>query len=139
MNSNENLQLKNPEVMPTREMLENILGGSYAAYEALQDALPILEMEQEWQWYTPYKAWFARGQHFWTTKRGTKKEKTLYWLYVYEGYFSVAIWFKEKNRMELLNANVSEKNKTANWRRRYNGQASYLSGSVRYKDDRTAH
>lgn len=109
MNSNENLQLKDPEVMPTREMLENILGGSYAAYEALQDALPNLEMEQEWQWYTPYKAWFARGQHFWTTKRGTKKEKTLYWLYVYEGYFSVAIWFKEKNRMELLNANVSEK------------------------------
>lgn len=75
MNSNENLQLKNPEVMPTREMLENILGGSYAAYEALQDALPILEMEQEWQWYTPYKAWFARGQHFWTTKGERKKRK----------------------------------------------------------------
>lgn len=77
MNSNENLQLKDPEVMPTREMLENILGGSYAAYEALQDALPILEMEQEWQWYTPYKAWFARGQHFGRPKGNEKRENTL--------------------------------------------------------------
>jgi hypothetical protein len=98
-------------MMPTCELLEQILGVSYAAYEALQDALPALEMEQEWQWYTPHKAWFARGQHFWTTQKGTKKEKNLYWLHVFDGYFDVAVWFKEKNREEILNADVSEKTK----------------------------
>jgi hypothetical protein len=41
-------------------------------------------------------------------KRGAKKEKTLYWLYVFDGFFSVAVWFKEKNRFEALKANVSE-------------------------------
>ena len=97
--------------MPAGEELKQALGDSYAAYKTFQNALPGLEIEQEWQWYTPYKAWFARGQYRWTTPRGTRKEKTLYWLYVYERYFSVAVWFKEKNRQEALRANVGEKTK----------------------------
>jgi len=111
MNDHENLQLREPQVTPTRELLEQILGDSYAAYETFQDALPGLEMEQEWQWYTPDKAWFAKGRHFWVTPRGARKEKNLYWLYVYDGYFSVAVWFKEKNRTEVLRADISEKTK----------------------------
>lgn len=109
MDDHGNMPLRDPDAAPTGELLERILGGSYPAYEAFQEALAPLEIEQEWQWYTPYKVWFARGQHFWTTKRGTKKEKTLYWLYVYEGYFSIAVWFKEKNRAELLAAGLEEK------------------------------
>jgi hypothetical protein len=112
MNSRDNLALKDPNMVPTSEILERILDGSYAAYEALQEALPGLDMEQEWQWYTPYKAWFAKGQHFWTTTRGARKEKNLYWLYIYEGYFTVAIWFKEKNREEVIFADVSEKTRS---------------------------
>ena len=111
MNNHEMLRLRDPEVIPTSELLEQILGGSYAAYEAFQDALPGLEIEQDWQWYTPHRAWFAKGQHFWTTPRGTRKEKNLYWLHVFEGYFSVAVWFKEKNRMETLSTDVSERTK----------------------------
>jgi len=109
MDKHETLRLKDPEVTPTSEVLEQTLGDSFAAYESFQEGLPTLDIEQEWQWYTPHKAWFARGQHWWTTPRGTNKEKTLYWLHVFEGYFDVAIWFKEKNRMEAMKANVSEK------------------------------
>jgi len=109
MHNHEKLRLREPGAPPASTVLEQTLGDSYAAYEIFQEALLHLEMEQEWQWYTPYKAWFARGQHWWTTARGTRKEKTLYWLYVYEGYFSVAVWFKEKSRTELLStAHVSE-------------------------------
>ena len=111
MNPKDNLQLRDPVDTPTCELLECILGESYVAYEALQDALPDLEMEQEWQWYTPHKAWFAKGQHFWSTPKGTKKEKNLYWLYVFDGYFNVTVWFKEKNRVEILTADVSDKTK----------------------------
>ena len=111
MNNHENLRLRDPDVTPTSEVLEQTLGGSYAAYEMFQDALPGLEIEQDWQWYTPHKAWFAKGQHFWTTPKGTRKEKNLYWLHVYEGSFSIAVWFKEKNRAEILRADVSEKTK----------------------------
>ncbi|MCL2377273.1 MAG: DUF3788 domain-containing protein [Defluviitaleaceae bacterium] len=109
MSKREGLQLREPGMIPVSAMLEQILGDSYAAYEIFQEALPGLEIEQDWQWYTPYKAWFAKGQHWWATPRGARKEKTLYWLYVYEGYFSVAVWFKEKNRAEVLEADVSEK------------------------------
>jgi len=111
MNKHESLQLRDPKALPTSEMLEQILGDSYAAYEQFQEALSGLEIEQEWQWYTPYKAWFAKGQHWWTSPRGARKEKNLYWLHVYEGYFSVAVWFKEKNRVEILNAHIGEKTK----------------------------
>jgi len=107
----ENLRLKDPNAAPTIEVLEQTLGNSYTAYEIFQEELPHLDIEQEWQWYTPYKAWFAKGQHYWTTQRGTKKEKNLYWLYVYDRYFSVAVWFKEKNRMEVLTENISENTK----------------------------
>jgi len=108
MDNHEKLGLRDPDALPTSSVLEQTLGVSYAAYEILQEALPHLEIEQEWQWYTPYKAWFAKGRHWWTTPRGVRKEKTLYWLYVFEGYFDVAVWFKEKNRMEVLSADVSE-------------------------------
>ena len=109
MNKRENLQLRDSKALPTSDVLAQTLGDSYAAYETFQEALPLFEIEQDWQWYTPYKAWFAKGQHWWTTPRGARKEKTLYWLYVYAGYFSVAVWFKEKNRNEILGADVSEK------------------------------
>ena len=108
MNNSENLRLRDPAVIPSDELLQQTLGDSYAAYETLQETLPSVEVEQEWQWYTPHKAWFAKGQHFWTTTRGTKKEKNLYWLHVYENAFSVAVWFKEKNRAELLQSDVNE-------------------------------
>ncbi|MCL2202003.1 MAG: DUF3788 domain-containing protein [Oscillospiraceae bacterium] len=106
--NHEKLQLREPIITPTSEMVALVLGESYAAYEAFQEALPALEIEQQWQWYTPHKAWFAKGQHRWVTSRGANKEKTLYWLHFFDGYFSVAVWFKEKNRMEALKADVSE-------------------------------
>jgi len=109
MKNHEAFWLRNPELPPSISELEQALGESYHAYKIFQEALPKLEIEQEWQWYTPYRAWFARGQYRWTTPRGTKKEKTLYWLYVFEGHFSIAVWFKEKNRHEVLNVDVGEK------------------------------
>lgn len=111
MNEHEELQLRERNVVPTREVLEQVLSDSYIAYETFQDTLFDLDIEQNWQWYTPHKVWCAKGQCFWTTRRGTKKEKVLYWLYVYKGSFNVTVWFKEKNRAQVLTADVSEKTK----------------------------
>lgn len=108
MNHHESLALRERAFPPDDELLHLVLGDSYAAYEALQRALPTLEMEQTWQWYTPHKAWLARGEYAWTTKRGTRKEKTLYWLHVHDGHFSIAVWFKEKNRDALLTADLDD-------------------------------
>ena len=115
MSGHEKLRLRAREIMPTSELLEQTLSGSYRAYKAFQDALPGLGIEQDWQWYTPHKAWFAKGQYRWTTRRGARKEKNLYWLHIYEGTFSVTVWFLEKNRAEVLKADVSEKTKRLIW------------------------
>ena len=108
MHSSGILCLRDPEAEPTDDLLKLVLGNSYPAYKALLSSLSTWEVEQAWQWYTPHKAWYAKGQHFWTTSRGTRKEKNLYWLHVYEGFFYLAIWFKEKNRELLLKADVTE-------------------------------
>ncbi|MCL2586872.1 MAG: DUF3788 domain-containing protein [Firmicutes bacterium] len=105
------LQLKEYNVFPTREVLQSILGDSYPAYEAFQESLVDFKIEQDWQWYKPYKAWFARGQYRWISPRGVSKEKTIYWVHFFDGYFVIAVWFKDKNRMEILNTNVSEDTK----------------------------
>jgi len=107
----ENLRLREHDIFPAPEILKKILGESFPAYLMFQDALPELELEQEWQWYGPQKVWAARGQYNWTTPRGTKKEKTLYWLYAAEGSFNVAVWFLAKNRQDLLDANVNDETK----------------------------
>jgi len=108
-NMHEKLQLRDQVIIPTNTQLEQVLGESFAAYEAFLDALPGLEINHEWHWYTPSKVWVGRGQHKWVTPRGTNKEKTLYWLYVFEGWFNVSVWFKEKNRAAILEADVSDK------------------------------
>lgn len=105
------LQLREKDIIPTSEILEQVLAENFAVYEIFQDALPDLGIEQNWQWYTPHKSWYAKGQYFWTSVRGVKKDKTLYWLYFYDGYFNIAVWFKEKNRADILKADVSEKTK----------------------------
>lgn len=111
MDNHKELRLKERDVIPTSEVLKQILASSYTSYETLQDALHDLDMEQNWMWYTPHKVWCAKGQYFWTTIRGTRKDKVLYWLYVCEGYFNVTVWFKEKNRSEVLKLDVSSKTK----------------------------
>jgi hypothetical protein len=111
MNNQEKPQLRDANIAQTNELLAEILGESYAAYESFQNALKAIELEQEWQWFSQHKVWAGRGWHRWVTPRGAQKEKTLYWLYVYDGYFSVTVWFLDKNRLELLKADVSEQTK----------------------------
>jgi len=78
MNDHEKLRLRDPEITPTSEVLEQTLGGSYAAYETFQDALPGLEIEQEWQWYTPHKVVVRKRTVFLDNAEGNKeREKPL--------------------------------------------------------------
>jgi len=111
MENHTELRLRDRDVTPTKEVLIEVLADSYVAYEALQDSLHDLDIEQNWMWYTPHKVWCAKGQYFWTSTRGTRKEKVLYWLYACEGYFNVTVWFKEKNRNEVLNTDINSKTK----------------------------
>lgn len=109
----EELRLREPEIQPTDEVLAKVLGDSYGAYKTFCKELADLELEQVWQFYpcVGTKAWMARGVFKWTTPRGAKKEKNLYWLSVWEKYIKISVWFKGSNRAEVLKLNISNKTK----------------------------
>ena len=108
------MRLREADITPTPALLkEIILGTSYDAYTKFQEGLEQVEIDQVWQYYPCMgtKAWLARGVFKWITPRCANKEKNIYWLSAWDGYFRVAIWFKEKNRAEILNAYVSDETK----------------------------
>lgn len=113
MGKYQELRLRESEIEPTNEVLEKVLGDSYGAYKAFCKGLADLELEQVWQFYpcVGTKAWMARGVFKWTTARGTKKEKNLYWLSVWDKCFKVSVWFKGQNRAEVLKLDISDKTK----------------------------
>jgi len=111
----ENLRLREPDIFPTAEVLAKTLGKeNNLVYKAFQEELGKLGIEKEWKYYpSPMcgKCWLAQGKYRHTTPRGAKKEKTIFWFSVWDGYFVVAIWFLEQNRAEILDADVSDKTK----------------------------
>ena len=109
---NEDLRLKEQEIYPTDEVLKKVLGKNYEVYAKFKDEHKHLELEQVWTYYGHCtKSWLGKGQYKWTTMRGTNKEKTIYWLSVCDGYFNVTVWFLGKNRLEILQSDVSEDTK----------------------------
>jgi len=105
------LMLRSKEIFPTEDLLQEILKSSFDTYMQFRESLEDVELEQEWHWFSPHKVWAGRGQYRWITTRGTEKEKTLYWLYVNQGCFTVEVWFLEKNRSIILNSDVSNETK----------------------------
>jgi len=112
MSKNKDLRLNEPDIFPTNEVIAGVLGAGYGTYAKFLEGLTGLELENEWKYFAHCtKSWLARGQYRWTTMRGAKKEKVIYWLSACDGYFNVTVWFLGKNRMEILQSDVSEETK----------------------------
>ena len=109
----EDLRLRDLLIEPNDKLLEEILGNSYRAYKTFCEKLGELEIQQVWQYYPCFatKAWLARGEYKWTTPRGAKKSKNIYWLSAWDKYFNLGIWFKGPNRAEVLALNLSDETK----------------------------
>ena len=66
-------------------------------------------MNLEWRYYNDGKAWLGKGLHKWKSARGNDKEKTIFWLSIWDEFFKVSIFIAEKAR-EGLNALKLNKN-----------------------------
>lgn len=86
----ETMLLKDPQVLPTPEVLSGALGSSYPAYEELVATVcsPSYAIEVNWHYYNDGKAWLCKMVH---------KKKTVFWLSVWEGFFSTTFYFTAKN------------------------------------------
>lgn len=69
----ETIQLKDPNTPPSDEVLANVLGDSYDAFDELMKTVaePPYELLAGWNYYKDGKAWLCKVQF---------KKKTVFWL-----------------------------------------------------------
>lgn len=86
----ETQRLKQQEVFPSKEVLQNTLGSIYPVYESLMNNITNLPygLAHEWNYYKDAKSWLCKVFH---------KKKTIFWLSVWEGYFQISVYFTEKH------------------------------------------
>lgn len=85
----ENQPLKDPDIFPSPEVLEKVLGKQYPV---LKEFINTAESEEfklnpEWRYYKDGKAWLCKI---------TLRKKTVIWLSVWADHFKVAFYFTEK-------------------------------------------
>lgn len=100
--------LRDPAIEPTADVLDQALGASNEAYLRFVSELAGRDIQLVWRYYTDGKAWLAKGLYQWTGARGGKKELTVFWLSVWDGFFKVSIFVPEKYRAELLQLPLTE-------------------------------
>jgi len=86
---NETMQLKDEKVLPSEEVLEKALAGSYPVFREVIAVLtgPDYGITPEWRYYRDGKAWLCKVCY---------KKKTVFWLSAWEGFFKTTFYFTEK-------------------------------------------
>jgi hypothetical protein len=84
----ETMVLKEPSISPTKKVLENALGRSYAVYEELINTITSEGLMPQWKYYNDGKAWLCKVEY---------KKKTVFWLSVWDRYFKMGFYFTQKN------------------------------------------
>jgi len=95
------MTLKDPQILPTPEVLQGVLGTSYPVFDEMiktitQDSYSITG---DWHYYNDGKAWLFKAVF---------KKKTVFWLSVWDGYFRTVFYFTEKNCTGLFDLGISQ-------------------------------
>ncbi len=102
MKTNIEQLLRNPDINPSSEVISNALGESSNVYTEFINELSRHDIDLEWRYYNDGKAWLAKGLFKWTGVRGGQKEKTIFWISIWDGFFKVTIYIPEKSRADVL-------------------------------------
>ena len=98
--SNERPLLNEPEIFPTKEVLKNVLGESYAVYEELLKKLTDeFGLIFEWHYYNDGKAWLCKV---------VQKKKTIFWLSAWSGYFRTTFFFLERHLEGIMALGIDD-------------------------------
>lgn len=81
------IELCDPDVAPTDEVLRGILGSSWGAYQSLLEIYRKNDMTTEWRYYRDGKAWLCKVQC---------KKRTIVWMSAWNGYMQATIYIPEK-------------------------------------------
>ena len=85
----ETIFLRNPQILPAEEVIENALGDSYSAYEDLMKTITDTRwgLVPKWNYYKDGKAWLCKVSY---------KKKTVFWLSIWDKFFKTTFYFTEK-------------------------------------------
>lgn len=107
------VQLKNKEIFPSDEVLENILEESFVAFKNLSDALLLHEIIPEWNFYKDGNAWLCKMLF---------KKKNLGWISVCDRYFNITCYFTEKYIEKVEDSAISQSTKETFYSVKPNGK-----------------
>ena len=108
---NEQQLLRDPDIMPTNEVLTEALGAANNTYVEFVKGLQSFGIKAEWRYYNDGKAWLGKGLYKWTGARGGQNEVTAFWLSIWNGFFKVTFYIPEKARSEALNLSINNETK----------------------------
>jgi len=99
---NEKILLREKEIEPTNEVLENVLGKEL--FKLYQELIKIFtdefSLEPQWQFYKDGNAWLCKVVH---------KKKTILWLSIWENYIKTGFYFTEKTGIGVLELDIDNK------------------------------
>lgn len=92
--------LQDPNVSPTPQVLQGVLGSTYSIYEELTKyATSTLGLTIEWNYYKDGKSWLGKV---------VNKKKTVFWLSAWDGFFKTTFYFTEKHLEGFAQLAVAE-------------------------------
>ena len=100
--NNETLLLREKEIEPTNEVLENVLDKElFIIYqELIKIFTDEFSLEPQWQFYKDGNAWLCKVVY---------KKKTILWLSIWENYIKTGFYFTEKTGIGVLELDIDNK------------------------------
>jgi hypothetical protein len=93
------LELRDRDVVPDADLLAELFGRGYPAYESLLALLGENDISCEWIYYGDVKAWLCKA---------TKRKKTIVWMSACKGYIRATIYFPQEHIEALYGLELSE-------------------------------
>jgi hypothetical protein len=93
--------LRDRDIFPSKEVLENAIGDSYPVFEELMETIEGagFGLAPEWNYYKDGKAWLCKVLY---------KKKTIFWLSVWDKFFKTSFFFTEKTRSGVVELDIEE-------------------------------
>ena len=93
--------LRDKEVYPNKEVLENALGESYLAFIELFDTISNEQyaLVSEWRYYKDGQSWLCKVSN---------KKKTVCWISVWNEFFKTGFYFTEKTLLGINELNIEK-------------------------------
>ena len=93
--------LREPEIFPSKEVLQVALGKTYSVFEELEKLLAQDEfaLNFEWHYYKDSKSWLCKVCH---------KKKTVFWLSVWDGFFKTSFFFLGRHLEDITALEIDE-------------------------------